>query len=173
MISDNVEFLPPINGRQLENFMSLSLSIQKLSTLMYEISSFPQDSIVTPTPFEPLKIWLYHKSENFRINQKHISIIPPSFMKFCPVVPEIWRGQVHVPKKERRSKRRIIINNKSPKRCLRDLINWIFIELAHRNNSLHVVMSPNSDTLSVFQHNQSLLFLFNASNNNFIIFGLN
>jgi hypothetical protein len=27
MISDNVEFLPPINGRQLENFMSLSLSI--------------------------------------------------------------------------------------------------------------------------------------------------
>jgi hypothetical protein len=28
-------------------------------------------------------------------------------MKFCPVVPEICRGQVHVPKKERR-KRRII-----------------------------------------------------------------
>jgi hypothetical protein len=27
-------------------------------------------------------------------------------MKFCPVVPEICRGQVHVPKKERR---RIII----------------------------------------------------------------
>jgi hypothetical protein len=27
MISDNVEFLHPINGRQLENFMSLSLSI--------------------------------------------------------------------------------------------------------------------------------------------------
>jgi hypothetical protein len=39
-------------------------------------------------------------------------------MKFCPVVPEICLGQVHVPKKERR---RIIIrnrakskNNKSP-----------------------------------------------------------
>jgi hypothetical protein len=30
-------------------------------------------------------------------------------MKFCPVVPEICRGQVHVPKKERRIKRRIII----------------------------------------------------------------
>ena len=32
-------------------------------------------------------------------------------MKFCPVVPEICRGQVHVPKKERRkrTKRRIII----------------------------------------------------------------
>jgi hypothetical protein len=26
-------------------------------------------------------------------------------MKFCPVVPEICRGQVHVPKKERRRKR--------------------------------------------------------------------
>jgi hypothetical protein len=36
----------------------------------------------------------------------HISITPPSFMKFCPVVPEICRGQVHGPRKERR---RIII----------------------------------------------------------------
>jgi hypothetical protein len=27
-------------------------------------------------------------------------------MKFCPVVPEICHGQVHVPKKERRIKRR-------------------------------------------------------------------
>ena len=26
-------------------------------------------------------------------------------MKFCPVVPEICRGKVHVPKKERRIKR--------------------------------------------------------------------
>jgi hypothetical protein len=38
-----------------------------------------------------------------------IVIGPPSFMKFCPVVPEICRGQVHVPKKERRIKRRIRI----------------------------------------------------------------
>ena len=30
-------------------------------------------------------------------------------MKFCPVVPEICRGQVHSPWKERRRKRRIII----------------------------------------------------------------
>jgi hypothetical protein len=30
-------------------------------------------------------------------------------LKFCPVVPEICRGQVHVPKKERRRKRIIII----------------------------------------------------------------
>jgi hypothetical protein len=27
-------------------------------------------------------------------------------MKFCPVIPEICHGQVHVPKKERRIKRR-------------------------------------------------------------------
>jgi hypothetical protein len=30
-------------------------------------------------------------------------------MKFCPVVPEICRGQVHGPRKERRKRRRIII----------------------------------------------------------------
>ena len=57
-------------------------------------------------------------------------------MKFCPVVPEICRGQVHGAQKERRitrtRRRRIIIiiinnkkrskNNKSPKLCLGDLI---------------------------------------------------
>ena len=92
--------------------MSLSLSIQKLSTLMYEIPTFPQDSIVTAPPLKPSKYDfdpLYHKAENFRTNQKHIAITPPSFMKFCPVVPEICRGQVHGPQKERRRKRRIII----------------------------------------------------------------
>jgi hypothetical protein len=40
---------------------------------------------------------------------KNIFITPPSFMKFCPVVPEICRGQVHGPWKERRIKRRRII----------------------------------------------------------------
>jgi hypothetical protein len=30
-------------------------------------------------------------------------------MKFCTVVPEICRGQVHVPKKERRKRIRIIM----------------------------------------------------------------
>jgi hypothetical protein len=30
-------------------------------------------------------------------------------MKFCPVVPEICRGQVHGPRKASRRKRRIII----------------------------------------------------------------
>jgi hypothetical protein len=47
--------------------------------------------------FDPL----YHKAENFRTNKKQISITPPSFMKFCPVVPEICRGHVHVARKER------------------------------------------------------------------------
>jgi hypothetical protein len=30
-------------------------------------------------------------------------------MKFCPVVPEICRGQVHGPRKERRKRKIIII----------------------------------------------------------------
>jgi hypothetical protein len=56
--------------------------------------------------FDPL----YHKSENCRINWTHISITPPSFMKVCPVVPEICRGQIHGARKERRITRtRIII----------------------------------------------------------------
>jgi hypothetical protein len=40
-----------------------------------------------------------------------ISITPPSFMKFCSVVPEICHGQVHGARKERRITRirRIII----------------------------------------------------------------
>ena len=37
-------------------------------------------------------------------------------MTFCPVVPEICRGQVHVPKKERRIKRRNNNNNNNKKR---------------------------------------------------------
>jgi hypothetical protein len=41
---------------------------------------------------------------------RNISITPPSFMKFCPVVPEICHGQVHVPKKERKE------NNNNKKR---------------------------------------------------------
>jgi hypothetical protein len=50
-------------------------------------------------------------------------------MKFCPVVPEICRGQVHGPRKERKEKnkndnnnRKRSKNNKSPKLCLGDLI---------------------------------------------------
>ena len=52
-------------------------------------------------------------------------------MKFCPVVPEICRGQVHGPRKERKeknekknnnNKKKRSKNNKSPKLCLGDLI---------------------------------------------------
>ena len=46
-------------------------------------------------------------------------------MKFCPVDPEICRGQVHVPKKERRMVIIIIRNGAKTiisKRCLGDLI---------------------------------------------------
>jgi hypothetical protein len=39
-------------------------------------------------------------------------------MKFCPVVPEICRGQVHGPRKERR--KRIIIRNEA--KTIKDLI---------------------------------------------------
>ena len=79
-------------------------------------------------------------------------------MKFCPVVPEICRGQFHGARKERRITRtrtRIIIiirmngaktislqtlfgrlnnnmkrskNNKSPKRCLGDLISRLILQ---------------------------------------------
>jgi hypothetical protein len=42
-------------------------------------------------------------------------------MKFCPVVPEICRGQVHVPQKERKEEennnnnnKKLSKNNKSP-----------------------------------------------------------
>ena len=41
---------------------------------------------------------------------KHIYLqLNPSFMKFCPVVPEICRGQMHGARKERRRIRRIRI----------------------------------------------------------------
>jgi hypothetical protein len=41
--------------------------------------------------------------------------------------------------------------------------SWIFIVLAHWNNSLWIYMSLHFDTLSWFRANQSLLFLFNAA----------
>jgi hypothetical protein len=51
--------------------------------------------------FDPL----YHKAENLGPT-RNISITPQSFMKFCPVVPAICRGQVHGPRKERRKRRK-------------------------------------------------------------------
>ena len=59
------------------------------------------------------------------------------------------------------------------------MLSWIFIVLAHWNNSPWVDMLLHSDTLSWFRANQSLLFLVNtaclrgeATNTNFIVFGL-
>ena len=42
------------------------------------------------------------------------------------------------------------------------MLSWIFIVLAHWNNSPRIDMSPHSDTLSWFRANQSLIFLLNA-----------
>ena len=42
-------------------------------------------------------------------------------------------------------------------------LSWIFIVLAHWNNSPRVDMSLHSDTLFWFWANQSLLFLLNAA----------
>ena len=41
--------------------------------------------------------------------------------------------------------------------------SWIFIVLAHWNNSLQIDTSPHLDTLSWLQANQPLLFLLNAA----------
>jgi hypothetical protein len=62
-------------------------------------------------------------------------------MKFCPVVPEICRGQVHGPRKERRKRIRIriikikiIIRNRA-KTCLGDLINiYVYSIIPSFNN---------------------------------------
>ena len=42
-------------------------------------------------------------------------------------------------------------------------LSWIFIVLAHWNNSPRIDMSPYLDKLSWFRSNQSLLFLLNAA----------
>ena len=89
-----LNFYPPFLCRVLS-------AILKIADIL-KIFKFPIGFYSNPHPqkydFDPL----YHQSENFRINLKHISITPPSFMKFCPVVPEICRGQVHSAWKERR-----------------------------------------------------------------------
>jgi hypothetical protein len=64
-------------------------------------------------------------------------------MKFCPVVPEICRGQVHVPKKERRIKRRkkiiiIIIRNGVKTISLPNVV--LFGRLKYMNKYLIVML---------------------------------
>ena len=46
---------------------------------------------------------------------------------------------------------------------LNNTLSWIFIVLAHWNNSQRIDMSSHSDTSSWFRDNQSLLFLLNAA----------
>jgi hypothetical protein len=54
-------------------------------------------------------------------------------MKFCPVVPEICRGQVHGPRKERSRKRIIIIIRNGAKTIsLGDLIIIIIIIISYK-----------------------------------------
>ena len=57
--------------------------------------------------------------------------------------------------------------------------SWMFIVLAHGNNSLWIDISPHPVTLSWFRANQSLIFLLSdvclseeSTNINFIFFGL-
>ena len=120
MISDNVEFLPPIflcrvlaailKKFKMQNCSSngdLSLCHILCLIIHLEVININVRNFNFPIGFYSNPHPLYHKAENFRTNQKHTSITPPSFMKFCPVVPEICRGQVHMSKKERK---RIIRN---------------------------------------------------------------
>jgi hypothetical protein len=58
-------------------------------------------------------------------------------MKFCPVVPEICRGQVHGPQKER--KRRIII-----------II--IIIIITRYDYNLTIMKSPKPATDTIYPH---------------------
>jgi hypothetical protein len=60
-------------------------------------------------------------------------------MKFCPVVPEICRGQVHGPQKERRRRRRIII-----------II--IKIIITRYDYNLTIIKSPKPATDTIYPH---------------------
>jgi hypothetical protein len=82
MISDNVEFLPPI---------------------CFAVFWQPYDSIVTPTPFEPLKISLWpHWPQSWKLKDQLETYIYNS-TKFHEILSSSsWdlRGQVYVPQKE-------------------------------------------------------------------------
>ena len=69
---------------------------------------------------------------------RNIFITPPSFMKFCPVVPEICSGQVHGARKERR--RTIIIRNRTKTISLQTLFGRL-------NYSLHLTVFRYQKTI--------------------------
>ena len=60
-------------------------------------------------------------------------------MKFCPVIPEICRGQVHVPKKERRKRKR------------KRIIIIIIIMITRYDYNLTIMESPKSATDNRFK----------------------
>ena len=73
-------------------------------------------------------------------------------MKFCPVVSEICRGQVHGPRRERKennnnNNKKRSKNNKSPKLCLGDLII-----ITRYNYNLTIMKSPKLATDTIYPH---------------------
>ena len=102
---------------------------------MYEISTFTLDSIVTTTPFEPLKIWLwpplpqggklYDQLETYIYNSTKFHEILSSSSWDLP-----WTSSWSAERKEKENnnnnnnnnKKKRSKSNKSPKLCLGDLI---------------------------------------------------
>jgi hypothetical protein len=62
-------------------------------------------------------------------------------MKFCPVVPEICRGQVHGAQKERRIRIIIIIIRNGAKTI--SLPNYLIIIIIIRRNGAKTISLPN------------------------------
>jgi len=72
---------------------------------------------------------------------------------------------------------KLIFNEMMMRSTLYYVLSWIFILLAHWNNSPRIDMSPYSNTLARFRAKQSLLFLLNATCKQqipilYIVFGL-
>ena len=53
-----------------------------------------------------------------------MSITQPSFMKFCPVVPEICHGQVHGPAERKEKKNNTNKNKNNNKKRSKNLIKY-------------------------------------------------
>ena len=132
MISGNVEFLPPIFSvfwqtsrkfwkRRIAPLMVtyhyvkfyVSIIIQ-LEVININVRNFKLSIGFYSNPhllWTPKNMALTPFTTNLK------SITPPRFMKFCPVVPEISRGQIHASRKERiriiiiKIKIKIIIRN--------------------------------------------------------------
>jgi hypothetical protein len=75
-----------------------------------------------------------------------------STMSDCCLIFQLYDGE-----------NKLIINEVMMRSALyySNMLSWIFIVLAHWNNSPRIDMSPYLDTLSWFRSNQSLFFLLN------------